>query len=72
MIRYIITFLFLILFFSALHAGTTGKITGIITDKQSGEPLPGVNIQVDETALGAATDIYGYYVILAKYQLYRL
>ncbi len=45
-------------------AGTTGKITGKVTDKTSQEPLPFVNIIIVGTNLGAATDIDGTYVIL--------
>jgi len=46
------------------HAGTTGKIAGTITDKETGEPLPGVNVVIDGTTLGAATDLDGRYYIL--------
>ena len=55
-----------ILFYSQnfLVAGTTGKITGKITDKETGEPLPFVNVLIVGTNLGAATDIDGNYVIL--------
>ena len=45
-------------------AGTTGKLTGKVTDKSTGEPLPFVNIILVGTNLGAATDIDGNYVIL--------
>ena len=37
-------------------AVTTGKIAGRILDKDTGEPLPGVNVIVEDTPLGAATD----------------
>ncbi len=47
-----------------LWAGTTGKIVGVITDAQTGESLPLVNVIVDETTMGAASDPEGYYVIL--------
>lgn len=47
-----------------LFPGTTGKIAGVITDSQSGDPLVGVNVVIEGTTLGAATDIDGYYVIL--------
>lgn len=57
-----------IIFFLSLAfiilAGTTGKITGRITDKDTGEPLPGVNVIVQGTTLGSTTDLDGYYVIL--------
>ncbi len=42
----------------------TGKFAGKVVDRQSGEALPGVNIIVDGTNRGAATDNNGEYVIL--------
>ncbi len=47
-----------------LEAGITGKLSGKIKDAQTGEALIGANILIEETALGAATDISGDYVIL--------
>jgi len=41
-----------------------GKITGQATDSKTGEPLPGVNVLIEGTTIGAATDIDGYYVLL--------
>ena len=41
-----------------------GKITGIIVNKETGEPLPGVNVVVEEISLGAATDVNGNYFII--------
>ncbi len=49
---------------SLVWSGTTGKIAGTITDKSSGEPLPGVNALVVGTSLGASTDLDGQYTIL--------
>ncbi|HFE65542.1 MAG TPA: TonB-dependent receptor [Caldithrix sp.] len=49
---------------SFLQAGTTGKIAGKVVDAETGEGLIGVNILVEGTTLGAATDLDGYYVIL--------
>ena len=49
---------------SDLFAGTTGKIKGRVYDGQSGEPLPGVNVKILDSTMGAATDINGYYIIL--------
>jgi len=49
---------------SPLWSGETGKIAGIVTDKASGEPLPGTNIVVVGTALGASADLKGQYTIL--------
>lgn len=50
--------------FNSLLFAQTGKIAGTITDAETGEPLIGVNVIVDGTTLGAATDVDGYYVIL--------
>ncbi len=48
-----------------LTAGTTGKLSGLVTDAKTGEPLPGANIyvQVQDKIFGAASDLEGYYVI---------
>ena len=47
-----------------LFGGNTGKITGKITDKGTGDPLIGVNIMLVGTAIGTASDIDGNYLIL--------
>ena len=46
------------------YLGTTGKIAGRITDAGTGEALPFVNVIIEGTTMGAATDIDGYYNIL--------
>jgi hypothetical protein len=51
------------LFFTNLTA-QSGKISGKVTDAETGEPLIGVNVIVEGSAQGAATDIEGDYVIL--------
>lgn len=51
------------LFHSLLIAGTTGKISGRITDSKSKEGIPSAIVKVVGTNLGAATDIDGNYVI---------
>jgi len=43
---------------------TTGKIVGVITDAETGEPLAGVNVYLEGTILGSATDQDGYYFII--------
>ena len=43
---------------------TTGRIAGIVIDKETGEPLPGANVVVVGTNLGAATDLNGEFLIL--------
>jgi TonB-linked SusC/RagA family outer membrane protein len=37
------------------------KITGKVVDRQSGDPMPGVNVQVKGTTVGAITDASGQY-----------
>jgi TonB-linked SusC/RagA family outer membrane protein len=39
------------------------KITGTVTDAQTGEPLPGVNIIVEGTTIGVTSDIEGKFTI---------
>jgi outer membrane receptor for ferrienterochelin and colicin len=46
------------------YAGTTGKIAGSVLDAQTGDPLPGANVIVEGTNLGAATDLSGNYTVL--------
>jgi len=48
----------------SLYAGVVGKIAGTVTDGETAQPLPGVNVVIEGTSLGAATDINGNYVIL--------
>ena len=47
-----------------LFSGTTGKITGVVTEASTGLPMPGVNVLIVGTNMGAATDVDGYYLIL--------
>lgn len=55
----------LVLGFSiTMLAGTTGKITGKATDAETGQPLVGVNIVIEGTTMGAATNLDGSFVIL--------
>jgi len=57
-------FIFISVLAICIFAGTTGKIAGRVTDLKTGEPLAGVNVVVEGTSMGAATDIDGHYVIL--------
>ncbi|MEW6051705.1 MAG: TonB-dependent receptor [Candidatus Zixiibacteriota bacterium] len=43
---------------------TVGKITGVVTDAQTKEPLVGVSVQVVGTNMGAVSDAEGGYTIL--------
>ncbi|MCI0699425.1 TonB-dependent receptor [candidate division KSB1 bacterium] len=57
-------FLLILLVPALLYSGTTGKIAGVVKDKETGDPLPGANVVVMGTTLGAASDLNGEYVIL--------
>ncbi len=52
------------IFSSPSWSATTGKIAGIVIDKESGDPIPSVNVVLVGTSLGAATDLDGQYTIL--------
>ena len=41
-----------------------GSITGTVVDKETGDPLPSVNIVVEGTSLGASTNFKGEFFIL--------
>lgn len=47
-----------------IWGGQTGKIAGNVIDKETGEILPGTNIYLEQTSLGAAVDLDGDFVIL--------
>lgn len=51
-------------FITLMWAGTTGKISGRVTDATTGEGLPFAVVRLAGTQLGAYTDDQGYYVIL--------
>ncbi len=63
MIRAIIFFTINFLLASVLVYGNSGAISGHITDKQTGEPLPWVTVMVEGTNRGTATTIDGSYDI---------
>lgn len=49
---------------SFIFAGTTGKIAGIVRDAATGDPLPGCNVLIEGTTMGAASNINGEYFII--------
>lgn len=61
---WIIFSLVFVLTTSIAFSATVGKITGRVVDKETGDPLPGCNIIISGTTMGAATDIDGYYIII--------
>jgi outer membrane receptor protein involved in Fe transport len=50
--------------YSISWAEVTGKIAGTVKDAQSGEGIPGVNVMIEGTQLGAVTNTDGYYSII--------
>ena len=45
-------------------AQTTGQISGVVRDGQTGETLPGANVRIDGTTTGASTNIDGEFRII--------
>ncbi|MDZ7332320.1 MAG: TonB-dependent receptor [candidate division KSB1 bacterium] len=58
---------------SWVNGQSVGKIAGSVRDAKTGDPLPGANVVVVGTLLGAAADVNGEYYILnippGKYEL---
>lgn len=53
----------LFIFSILVHPQQTGSLAGRVTDSKTGEPLSFMNIVVENTGLGSATDYEGYYQI---------
>ncbi len=56
--------LLLLLPAGSLIAGVTGKLAGTIINSETGEALPGANIQIVGSTLGAAADLDGQFTVL--------
>ncbi|MCZ6777218.1 MAG: TonB-dependent receptor [Ignavibacteria bacterium] len=61
--RYCLVFL-LLLFPSSMAIAQSGKVSGRVIDRETGEPLIGASVSILGTTLGAATDVDGRYNIL--------
>ncbi|MBP9120781.1 MAG: TonB-dependent receptor, partial [Ignavibacterium sp.] len=66
--KYLLSFISILFFFllfiqTQLYAAGTGKISGKVTDAQTGEELIGINVLVEGTTTGAATGVDGSYII---------
>ena len=53
-----------ILLFGSIIFAEGGKISGIVIEKDSGEPLPGVSILVEGEGIGADSDVNGQFIII--------
>jgi outer membrane receptor for ferrienterochelin and colicin len=63
-ITFLICFLYSLLCCSIMYASTTGKISGLITDAETNQVLPGTNVVIEGTLMGASSDLDGYYFII--------
>lgn len=64
-LRGIFTFFFIsLIFVQQAIPGVTGKIAGRVIDKETGAPLPGANVVIVGTTMGAASDLNGNFTIL--------
>ena len=55
---------FLLLILGLSFGQTTGKISGVVSDAETGEAIIGANVRISGTNLGAATDVDGFYYII--------
>ena len=55
-----------IIFIGHYSIAQDNTISGIVTDEETGEPLPGVNVVIKGTTNGVSTDLQGSYKIAAQ------
>jgi len=55
--------LLLLITFNQLEAGVTGTLAGRVIDKKTKRPLPGANVIINGTHIGAATDREGFFLV---------
>jgi len=63
LLQFFASSLALLLLVAPASLAQTGEIAGTVTEAESGEPLPGVNVVIEGTTQGASTDADGNYVI---------
>lgn len=56
-------FVCLLCFLYSLSFANVGKINGYVYDAKSGAPLPGANVQLDGTFIGASSSMSGFFEI---------
>ena len=62
--KYLLISFVLALLTTANVFAQTGKIAGRVVDAASGDPLPGVNVFIEGTTRGTATNLDGEYVVI--------
>ena len=60
---FLVVFLAFPLLSTTAAFAASGTIEGLVRDAQTGDPLPGANVMLVKTGLGASTDINGKYAI---------
>jgi len=55
---------FILIYLIGCWAGQTGKIVGRVIDVTIEEPLPGANVVIEGTPIGAASDLDGDFIII--------
>ena len=55
-------FIFIWLLSINVHAQNR-TVKGTVIGSEDGQPIPGVNIQIEGTEMGSSTDFYGFYSI---------
>jgi hypothetical protein len=62
--------MFIISFLSSFAlGGSTGKITGVVKDKRTGDPIIGANVRLEGTMLGSTSDFEGKYFMIMSLQM---
>ena len=64
MFKYVHKLIFIYICNVYLSAGITGKIAGNVTEQATGDPLAGVNIHIEGSAMETVTDGSGDYLII--------
>ncbi|NHZ84384.1 MAG: hypothetical protein GWP19_00705 [Planctomycetia bacterium] len=55
---------YLMIGITSINAGISGKIVGQVSSKNTGEPLIGVNVIIQNTNYGTASNLQGFFMIL--------
>ena len=63
LLKNLLSGLLLLLIVPSLAFAQTGTVEGTVTDAETGDPLPGANVQLANTGLGAATNPDGNYQV---------
>ncbi len=64
MLRKFFMAFFAVLLLSSFAFAQSGKISGKVIDRETGDALPGANVTIVGTTLGAATDVSGEFIVL--------